>query len=171
MSNYYINNGQLVSEDELYHYGVRGMKWGVRRATKQLSNATTKGERDAAVAKLKKHQEKGTAKMKKLQSKTAKLEKKAERAQLMYDSKAPGMRMRAAMNRSRSYGLLTTSGGNNRRARSAAKYEAQAARLEYNAMQAKLRLEKNKKMIEAFKTEIKNVDKTLAKKGRRYING
>lgn len=167
MENSYI----LTQDGELYHYGVKGMKWGVRRATKQLSQATTKEERAAAVAKLKKHQEKGTAKMKKLQSKTAKLEKKAERAQLMYESKAPGMRMRATMNRARSYGPFTTSSGNYRRSKHAAKYEAQAAKLEYNAMQAKLRLEKNKKMIEAFKTEIKNVDKTLAKKGRRYING
>ena len=29
--NYYVYNGQFVSESELYHWGVKGMKWGIRR--------------------------------------------------------------------------------------------------------------------------------------------
>lgn len=37
MSNYIIHNGTLMSE-ELYHHGVKGMKWGVRKDKKASHN-------------------------------------------------------------------------------------------------------------------------------------
>lgn len=43
--NYYIYNGQFVYESELYHWGVKGMKWGVRRFQNEDGSLTTAGKK------------------------------------------------------------------------------------------------------------------------------
>lgn len=44
MSDYYIYNGELYSPEDLAHYGVKGQKWGVRRAQKKAQRKANRDE-------------------------------------------------------------------------------------------------------------------------------
>ena len=47
MSDYYLVDGNFVSEDYLCHYGVRGTKWGIRRYQNQDGSLTSEGRKKA----------------------------------------------------------------------------------------------------------------------------
>jgi hypothetical protein len=51
---YYIANGEFLSEEELYHFGVRGMKWGVRRYQNKDGSLTEAGKKRIKPIKLEK---------------------------------------------------------------------------------------------------------------------
>ena len=70
----------MNQNDELTHYSVVGMKWGVRRGTHNLKNATSKEKADKAIKSLDKNRAKASAKLSKLQNKEPKLQKEATKA-------------------------------------------------------------------------------------------
>ena len=46
MAEYFVYNGGLYSTDELKHYGVKGMKWGVRKSVyKSMNKQQRKAQR------------------------------------------------------------------------------------------------------------------------------
>ena len=67
MSNYYITGSGLVSEEELKHYGVIGMKWGVRRGNTAKAYSKASKKFDKLSKKADKKQTKANKKLAKAQ--------------------------------------------------------------------------------------------------------
>ncbi len=172
MPKYIIIHGQLreISDDELMHYGVAGMKWGVRRAQKQLSKATTKEDREKALSKLRDHKTKAAAKVEKLKKRMPELEKRAADAVMKTDVKAADLRRQSAMIRNRAYGTFVSRSRAEKRLYKANKLAARADALVAKSQQAKAKLESNKKMIETFNSGISEIDKTIVSSGKKYLS-
>ena len=109
MSGYIIHNGVFYDSDELLHYGVAGMKWGIRRARSKAASIDRLRKRalsyDAKSAQFNKKSEKihaskdlersnrSATKSAQYAKKAAKLGKKALKAdnefmRSVYESKA-----------------------------------------------------------------------------------
>lgn len=81
----------IEHNDELMHYGVLGMKWGVRRARTTLSKSTSTPEDKAkALTNLRGHMSKASKKLDKLNTKVEKAQSKARKASAKADRKASG---------------------------------------------------------------------------------
>ena len=160
---------EIRKPDELYHYGVKGMKWGIRRNTKRLGSGDS--EKSAkAVDALKKHRTKATNEIGKLNEQNVKLKKRHENNIIKTNVKAAQLNKEAANNRRKATRMFVSK-------RRAQKYltraylaETKARDLIARANETKAKMEKNDMMIEMFNRGIKDIDHVLANRGRDYVN-
>lgn len=177
MSDYYI-----TTDGELYHYGIKGMKWGVRRSQKELRRAASSTEANRAITKLQKHRAKGSAELEKLKKKHDKLEidlagsskKDAEKA-IKLERKASKLDRKAAKKRKKAGSILTSASKATKLTYQAdyLKSKSDILKSKASTMQAtyernKQRVESNERMQKLFQLEINKIDATFAQYGKDH---
>lgn len=155
---------QTINSDELYHYGVLGMKWGVHRASKRLSNATTKEQRDKAIAKLQKHRTKATSEITKLNKKLPKLQKAVDKNVMKNDQHAQRLKIKSAKLKKKSTGFFVSEAKAQKLLSKAMRLDIKSDAMIAKSNEAKAKLDKNKTMQRLFNEGIANIDKTLKNK-------
>lgn len=160
------------SNNELCHYGVMGMKWGVRRANKSLLSAKSSGDKDKkakALDSLEKHKGKITKKLAKLDKEHKRLEKQDFKNLTKNDVVAARYEQKAARQANKANRAWTQKSAE----KHMLKYEilsAKAKSLRANSTLVRAKIEKNEALQKTFKQTLSDVDNTLVSNGRKYVN-
>jgi len=160
MWSYNYTNG-----DELYHYGVKGMKWGVHRARR----AYKKGDYNKSLSIVNKHQKKIIKKNTKLDKKYSKLSKIRDKQVLKNDVKVNEYRNKAYKLDDKANGFFTSESKKQKLTSKASELRSQADRLESQSNKTKAEINKNRRLKEIFDSGYKDLEQTKIDIGKKEM--
>lgn len=163
-------NYEIYKSDELYHYGVLGMKWGVRRNTKRLNSGDSAKSAKGAKA-LEKHRTKASNEITKLKKTNSKLETRHENNIIRLQPMAAKLNREAANYRRKAGKRFISNSKAQKYLTKAYVKETKAKDLLARANETKAKIEKNKMLITMFERGISNIDTALTSRGTEYVNG
>lgn len=158
-------------DNELYHYGVKGMKWGVRRAMKELheSNQTgRKGGYNHAVAVLSEHRNKINKKLSALDKKSASLETKRYKQATKTEKKIAKLEQKSAKAKLKAGKSFYTSTADKRLHKSA-KLDYKISKLKKTIAKTQAKIEKNDHLKEVYKKTLNEINHELVAKGQEFL--
>ena len=173
-------------DNELYHYGVLGMKWGVRRAARKMAK-NERLERKAAKYDVKSAKatrksddlhnaldltksNKALAKANKYAVKSAKLQKKAlnksnEYARARLEQKAAKAEFKSATKRVEANKLSKLSGYGSK----AMKYSVKSDKLARKAAKTRLKMANNERYVAKMRQKVKDMPERETQLGQDYL--
>lgn len=161
----------IDESEEINHYGVLGMKWGVHRARKTLYSPSSSDVRKVyATRSLVNHKGKSQSKLNKLAKQETRLVKREQKNSQSGDVRAARLHAKAAKLRQKSTGILTSEETAWLLNRKANKLDRKSANLQKRSTRVKAKLAKNRKNQEIFKQGINEIDKALTEKGKKYLS-
>lgn len=168
---YIVTNSGLYSTDELYHYGVKGMRWGVRRAMNELheSNRTgQKGSHNHAVASLSTHRDKINKKLTSLDKKSVKLEGKRYKQATKSNTKIAKLERKSAKALNKSYKTRSVEKAEKYRQKSVS-LNYKVSKLKESSAKTKAKIEKNERLKGIYKKSLNEINRELVTKGQDFM--